>query len=87
MAYAEAIAHGLPIVGTTAGAIPDTVPAEAGILVPPGDIAALAEALRVMISDAGRREQHALAAQGAAGRLPTWDDAAQQFSDILEAVK
>ena len=31
MAYAEAIAHGLPVIGTTAGAIPDTVPAGAGV--------------------------------------------------------
>ena len=30
MAYAEAIAHGLPVIGTTAGAIPDTVPPERG---------------------------------------------------------
>jgi glycosyltransferase involved in cell wall biosynthesis len=27
IAYAEAIARGLPVIGTTAGAIPDTVPA------------------------------------------------------------
>lgn len=87
MAYAEAIAHGLPIVGTTAGAIPDTVPTDAGILVPPGDIATLADALRIMISDRDRRERHAAAAQDAAGRLPTWEDAAQKFSDILETVK
>jgi glycosyltransferase involved in cell wall biosynthesis len=86
MAYAEAIAHGLPIVGTTAGAIPDTVPSEAGILVPPGDISALADALRIMISDRVRREQYAVAAQNVASALPTWDDAAQQFSDILETV-
>ena len=33
MAYAEAIAHGLPVIGTTAGAIPDTVPPDAGLLV------------------------------------------------------
>ncbi len=38
MAYAEAIAHGVPVVGTTAGAIPDTVPADAGVLVPPDDV-------------------------------------------------
>jgi Glycosyl transferases group 1 len=46
MALAEAIAHGLPVVSTMAGAIPDTVPAGTGLLVPPDDTAALAQALR-----------------------------------------
>jgi glycosyltransferase involved in cell wall biosynthesis len=31
MAYAEALSQGLPVIGTTAGAIPDTVP-QAGLL-------------------------------------------------------
>ena len=31
MAYAEAIVAGLPVIGTTGGAIPDTVPAHCGI--------------------------------------------------------
>ena len=34
MALSEAIAHGLPVVSTMAGAIPDTVPAGTGQLVP-----------------------------------------------------
>ena len=36
MAYTEAIAHGLPVVGTTAGAIPEAVPSGAGMLVRAG---------------------------------------------------
>jgi glycosyltransferase involved in cell wall biosynthesis len=60
MAFAEAIAHGLPVIGTTAGAIPETVPPNAGVLTPPGDIRALSAALRRLIEDT--HERHRLAA-------------------------
>jgi len=46
MALAEAISHGLPVVSSRAGAIPDTIPAGSGLLVPPDDVPALAYALR-----------------------------------------
>jgi glycosyltransferase involved in cell wall biosynthesis len=65
MVYAEAMAHGLPVIATTAGAIPETVPSQAGLLVPPGDPAALARALRRVIA------QPALAARLAAGSRAT----------------
>ncbi len=57
MAYTEAIAHGVPVVGTTAGAIPETVPAGAGVLVPPDDVDALAAALRRLIEQPEARER------------------------------
>jgi len=84
MAYANAIAHGLPVIGTRAGAIPETVPEGAGILVPPDDVVALAAALRTMIADAGLRERCSAAARAA--RMPTWEAAAQVFLDVLRTV-
>lgn len=86
MAYAEAIAHGLPVIGTNAGAIPDTVPADAGLLVPPGDVDALAHALRRMIANETERRNFAAAARAAASQLPTWPDSARIFSRTLEAL-
>lgn len=85
MAYAEAMAHGLPVVGTTAGAIPETVPAGAGILVPPDDAVALAAALRRLIEDSNERQRLADGACAAAAALPTWQDSATLFAQVLEA--
>jgi glycosyltransferase involved in cell wall biosynthesis len=87
MVLAEAIAHGLPIVSTTAGAIPDTVPAAAGLLVAPGDIAALASALSAVISQEARRTAMAAAAARAAVDLPDWGQAARRFLDVLQALQ
>jgi glycosyltransferase involved in cell wall biosynthesis len=86
MAFAEAIAHGVPVIGTRAGAIPDTVPDGTGILVPPDDIAALAAALRTLIGDARARGHLAAAARTAAQQLPTWPASAKIFAQVLEAV-
>jgi glycosyltransferase involved in cell wall biosynthesis len=72
MACAEALAHGLPVVATTAGAIPDTVPASASILVPPGDAAALREALRRVLVNEHLRARLAAGAALAGAALPDW---------------
>jgi glycosyltransferase involved in cell wall biosynthesis len=86
MAYAEAIAHGLPVIGTTGGAIPDTVPAGAGILVPPGDAPALGATLRQLIENAAERARLAAGARAAAGRLATWRGSAEKFAQAIERV-
>ena len=84
MAYAEALSHGLPVIGTTAGAIPNTVPQEAGVLVSPGDVDALAQALRSVIADAGMRLHLSDAAFAAARKLPTWRESGAIFATALE---
>ena len=86
MAFAEAIAHGLPVIGTTAGAIPDTVPASAGVLIPPNDSAALSAAMRRLIENGDERAQFAAGAGAAAENLPTWQDSAKLFSQAIERV-
>lgn len=86
MAFAEAMASGLPIVGTTGGAIPRTVPSSAGRLVLPGNAAALADALRELIKDDGQRQRLAVGAQKEAARLPSWSASGMGFSNLLAAL-
>ncbi|HUO68263.1 MAG TPA: glycosyltransferase family 4 protein [Gammaproteobacteria bacterium] len=84
MALAEAIARGIPVVSTTAGAIPETVPPAAGVLVPPGDSRALAKALATLLDDDDARADLASKARAAAAALPTWRAAAERFAAALE---
>jgi glycosyltransferase involved in cell wall biosynthesis len=84
MAYAEAMCHGLPVIGTTAGAIPDTIPHGAGLLVAPDDPAALASALRGVIIDTELRCSLSNSALAAARKLPTWQDSAALFAATLD---
>jgi glycosyltransferase involved in cell wall biosynthesis len=87
MAFSEALGYGLPVVGTTGGAIPDTVPTGAGLLVAPDDVEALALALRRVIGEPGTRERLARAARAAADRLPTWRDTARRFAATIETIE
>jgi glycosyltransferase involved in cell wall biosynthesis len=84
MAFAEALAYGLPIVATTAGAIPETVPAEAGMLVPPGDRDSLMRALAMVLDKPPLRLQLAAAAAKAGAALPDWPEAVRRWADALD---
>jgi glycosyltransferase involved in cell wall biosynthesis len=54
MAVLEAMAHGLCVVATEVGGVPDLVD-DCGLLLPVGDLASLTDALRQVISDTERR--------------------------------
>jgi glycosyltransferase involved in cell wall biosynthesis len=59
----EAMATGLPIVATEVGGIPEIVDPDTGVLVPPSDPEALAEALANMLDSMDRYEQSAIIAK------------------------
>jgi glycosyltransferase involved in cell wall biosynthesis len=86
MAFAEALAHGLPVIGTTAGAIPDTVPKGTGVLVPPDDAAALADALRRLIENPAERQRMSERARVVSSSQPRWMDSAKLFAQAVERV-
>ncbi len=86
MAYAEAIVRGLPVLGTTAGAIPDTVPEACGILIEPGNQKALEGALQTMIEEPETRKIFHEAAVKHEPDFPSWTTSARDFAEHMSRV-
>ncbi len=59
----EAMAHGLPVITTNVGGSPDLLTPDAGILIPPGDSAALADAMQRLALDPALRKRMGQAAR------------------------
>lgn len=86
MAFAEALVRGLPILAARAGAVGETVPPGAGLLVPPEDAAALGQRLRQLLDDEPLRRRLAAGARAAGLRLPTWPRSVAAFAAALSEV-
>ena len=77
--FLEAMASGLPIVATTAAAIPEVVPqGKAGLLVKPGDVEGLAAAMVELLRDPRRRDECAAFGQEYVRRYD-WPEVARVF--------
>ena len=86
MAYAEAMAHGLAVVGCAAGAVPEATRGAAQ-LVQPGGAVALRAALAPLIGDGAARARLAEACWQAAQGFARWPDTAARVAAVLrEAV-
>jgi glycosyltransferase involved in cell wall biosynthesis len=78
----EALACGVPVVSTAVGAVPDLIPSTAyGLVVPPGDPAALADALARALALDWNREGIA-----AWGQSRSWDHVAGELQPEFEKV-
>lgn len=84
--YAEALAHGLPVIACDTGPVPELVGGEAALLAPPGDARALSEALDLLLGDSVMRSRMSAAARRQAARLPRWDDSVAGFLRVLREV-
>jgi glycosyltransferase involved in cell wall biosynthesis len=87
--WGEAMAFGLPVVGWRAGNLPRLAEdRREGLLVEPGDIAALSQALMRLALDADMRTRLGAAAKRRALSRPTWEaSAALFFAAIRDAVE
>lgn len=83
--FDEALAHGLPVVSCATGAVPDTVPRDAGLLVRPDAPDAFADALRLLLSAPQTHRTLAAGAKTAALALPAWADTAKIAAGAIAA--
>lgn len=82
--YGEALAWGLPVVGWRAGNLPNLARHDVeGVVISPGDVAALAAALERFATDARWRARLSAAAKRRGDALPTWSTTAATFFDSL----
>jgi glycosyltransferase involved in cell wall biosynthesis len=86
LAVMEAMAAGLPVVGTAVGGVPELVESgRQGILVPPGDCAAFTDAMRTLLNDPEKRTAMANAAQAHATATFNVERMAQGYESIYRA--
>lgn len=84
---AEAMACEVPVIATTAGALPEVVKeGETGILVPPQDPHALAGAIKRLLADEPLRRRMGSEGRKRVQRHFSWPEAARQILQVYEEV-
>ena len=86
MVVAEALARGIPVLATAVGGVPETL-GQAGILVPPGDTTALADALRRWLGDPVLRDRLRTAARHRRTELDGWDTTSRLMAGVLDRLE
>jgi glycosyltransferase involved in cell wall biosynthesis len=90
MTVTEALAHGVPVIATAVGGLPEALGSTPdgigpGQLIPPGDAAALAAALGDWLGDEGHRQRLQAAVRQRQLTLRGWEQTTQRIADALTA--
>jgi glycosyltransferase involved in cell wall biosynthesis len=84
---AEAMACGTAVIATTAGAFPEFIEdGRTGVLVPPGDACALADAIKALLADPDRCARMGAAASEHIRTNFTWERTARMTLDLYGEV-
>lgn len=84
--YVEAMGFGLPALASTAGAGPELLDGAHGLLVPPGDPGAIADAIGPLRSDRDRLARMGIAARERFEAHPTWEETCATVRSFLRRV-
>ena len=82
----EALMHGLPVIASDCGGIPDVVTAESGLLVPPGDVDALAQAIMRFVADPGLARRMAEAGAMHVDQRFSWGAITNELTQVYTEV-
>lgn len=84
MVFAEAMAHGLPVVAADIAAAREVVPNAAGAFAEVGKPGPLAQLLAMLLVDPDARRARGAAAHAHARTLPGWDETARSIASALQ---
>lgn len=92
MVVTEALARGLPVLASAVGGVPEALGSTPdggapGLLTPPGDVEALADAIRRWLDDPALRRRLREAARGRRSTLIRWSETAGRVARVLDAAR
>jgi glycosyltransferase involved in cell wall biosynthesis len=86
MVLTRAFGCATPVVASDISGYRDVMTDETGLLVPPGDPAALADGVESLLADEERRERQGAAARRLAEERYAWDGIARRLAEIYGAL-